>query len=183
LEAPLGAIPGKVLGSSPRIDLCQGESGSGASLGAIIVKSDRTFRRSAMVWCSEANCCVLSKSDSACADIVRPRVESEGKLRMVSVHGGCASNDARIPGSKARGQGSRAREGHSVDALAPGGDEGRGTLRKATGSREQALIRGSPNGATHPFGVSSHKSIVWRGKPGELKYLSTRRKRHQPRFR
>jgi len=29
--------------------------------------------------------------------------------------------------------------------LAPGGDEGRGTLRKATGSREQALIRGYPN--------------------------------------
>ena len=47
---------------------------------------------------------------------------------------------------------SRAREGHSVDALAPGGDEGRGTLRKATGSREQALIRGCPNGATHPQG-------------------------------
>ena len=45
---------------------------------------------------------------------------------------------------------SRAREGHSVDALAPGGDEGRGTLRKAMGSREQALIRGYPNGATHP---------------------------------
>src|SRR6516164_2579261 len=78
---------------------------------------------------------------------------------------------------------SRAREGHSVDALAPGGDEGRGTLRKATGSREQALIRGCPNGATHPFGVSPHESIVWRGEPGELKYLSTRRKRHQPRFR
>ena len=44
----------------------------------------------------------------------------------------------------------RAREGHSVDALAPGGDEGRGTLRKAMGSREQALIRGYPNGATPP---------------------------------
>ena len=28
---------------SPRADLCQGESGSGASLGAIIVMSDRTF--------------------------------------------------------------------------------------------------------------------------------------------
>jgi hypothetical protein len=82
------------------------------------------------------------------------------------------------PGDK-----SRAREGHSVDALAPGGDEGRGTLRKATGSREQALIRGCPNGATHPFGVSPHEYIVWRGEPGELKYLSTRRKRHQPRFR
>jgi hypothetical protein len=50
------------------------------------------------------------------------------------------------------GDKSRAREGHSVDALAPGGDEGRGTLRKATGSREQALIRGCPNGATHPQG-------------------------------
>ena len=54
----------------------------------------------------------------------------------------------------------RAREGRSVDALAPGGDEGRGTLRKATGSREQALIRGYPNGATHPFGVSRHEYIV-----------------------
>lgn len=43
-------------------------------------------------------------------------------------------------------------EGHSVDALAPEGDEGRGTLRKATGSREQALIRGHPNGETHPRG-------------------------------
>ena len=41
------------------------------------------------------------------------------------------------------------REGHLVDALAPRGDEGRGTLRQASGSREQALIRGSPNGATH----------------------------------
>ncbi len=37
-----------------------------------------------------------------------------------------------------------------MDALAPGGDEGRGTLREATGSRERALIRGYPNGATHP---------------------------------
>jgi hypothetical protein len=37
-----------------------------------------------------------------------------------------------------------------VDALAPGGDEGRGTLRKAMGSREQALIHGYPNGETHP---------------------------------
>ena len=54
---------------------------------------------------------------------------------------------------------SRAREGHSVDALAPGGDEGRGTLRKAMGSREQALIRGYPNGATHPYGVSQSEYI------------------------
>jgi hypothetical protein len=40
-------------------------------------------------------------------------------------------------------------EGRSVDALARAGDEGRGTLRKAVGSCEQALIRGYPNGETH----------------------------------
>ena len=36
-----------------------------------------------------------------------------------------------------------------MDALARAGYEGRGTLRKAVGSCEQALIRGYPNGATH----------------------------------
>ena len=36
-----------------------------------------------------------------------------------------------------------------MDALALRGDEGRGTLRKAVGSCEQALIRGCPNGGTH----------------------------------
>jgi hypothetical protein len=36
-----------------------------------------------------------------------------------------------------------------VDALAPSADEGRGTLRKASGSREQAMIRRYPNGETH----------------------------------
>ncbi len=39
-----------------------------------------------------------------------------------------------------------------MDALALRGDEGRGTLRKAMGSREQALIRGYPNGETPPQG-------------------------------
>ncbi len=37
-----------------------------------------------------------------------------------------------------------------VDAMASGGEEGRSRLRKATGSCEQALIRGYPNGGTHP---------------------------------
>ena len=36
-----------------------------------------------------------------------------------------------------------------VDALAPSAEEGRGSLRKASGSREQAPIRGCPNGETH----------------------------------
>ena len=78
----------------------------------------------------------------------------------------------------------RGKQGHLVDALAPRGDEGRGTLRQALGSREQALIRGSPNGETHSSnGVSHAESIGVRGEPGELKHLSTRRKGHQPRLR
>ena len=35
-----------------------------------------------------------------------------------------------------------------VNALAPSADEGLGSLRKASGSREQAPIRGYPNGET-----------------------------------
>jgi hypothetical protein len=38
MEAP---VPGR----NSRTGLCQGESGSGASLGAAIAKSDRTLRR------------------------------------------------------------------------------------------------------------------------------------------
>ena len=34
-----------------------------------------------------------------------------------------------------------------VNALASGAEEGRGKLRKATGSRKQTLIRRFPNGA------------------------------------
>ena len=45
-----------------------------------------------------------------------------------------------------------------VDALASGGEEGRGRLRKATGSCEQAEIRGYPNGETHP---EESQDIIW----------------------
>ena len=37
---------------------------------------------------------------------------------------------------------------HRADAQAPSADEGRGKLRKATGSRKQAKIRRHPNGET-----------------------------------
>ena len=63
--------------------------------------------------------------------------------------------------------------------MAPDAEEGRGSLRKAPGSREQALIRGYPNGETRgcepPAPADEH--IVSRGEPGELKHLSTQRKR------
>jgi hypothetical protein len=39
-------------------------------------------------------------------------------------------------------------KGHGVDALAPRADEGRGRLRKASGSREQTVNRRCPNGET-----------------------------------
>ena len=49
------------------------------------------------------------------------------------------------PGQMLRGS---SYKGHGVDALAPRADEGRGRLRKASGSREQTLIRRCPNGET-----------------------------------
>jgi hypothetical protein len=42
----------------------------------------------------------------------------------------------------------RSYQGLTVDALVPDAEEGRGSLRKASGSREQAPIRGYPNGET-----------------------------------
>ena len=61
-----------------------------------------------------------------------------------------------------------------VDALALRDDEGRGKLRKAAGSCKRALIRRCPNGETHYA-----EGIVRKRKRGELKHLSTRRKRNQ----
>ena len=51
---------------------------------------------------------------------------------------------------------------HRVDALAPYAEEGRGKLRKATGSRKQAPIRRHPNGETRQMKSLSPKdeSIV-----------------------
>ena len=60
------------------------------------------------------------------------------------------------------------------DALALGGDEGRDKLRKAAVRGKYPLTRGFPNGATHP---PRWIPSLWRGEPGELKHLSTRRKR------
>ena len=62
-----------------------------------------------------------------------------------------------------------------MDALALGGDEGRGKLRKAVGRRKQPMIHGCPNGATQPLRRLSRK----RGELRELKHLSTGRKRDQ----
>ena len=62
------------------------------------------------------------------------------------------------------------------DAQALRGEEGRDKLRKATGIGTYELIRRYPNGETqHVEDMLPRK----RGKPGELKHLSNRRKRKQ----
>jgi len=54
---------------------------------------------------------------------------------------------------------------------------------KPRGVGKQTSIRGCPNGETHHFRVVSVSEYIGcRSEPGELKYLSTRRKRNQPRF-
>ena len=63
-------------------------------------------------------------------------------------------------------------------------DERRDKLRKATGSGKYTMIRRYLNGETHmskPH-VSIDESIVYGGEPGELKHLSSRRKRKKNRF-
>ena len=68
-----------------------------------------------------------------------------------------------------------------VDALALRADERRDKLRKASGRSKYPTIRRYLNGETHwsrpP--VSIRQSITYGGEPGELKHLSSRRKRKQ----
>jgi len=75
-------------------------------------------------------------------------------------------------------------EAQTVDALAVGGDEGRGSLRKASGSWQTSFDPGISEWGNPPAGrqVSHTESIGVRGEPGELKHLSTWRNRNQPRF-
>ena len=66
-----------------------------------------------------------------------------------------------------------------MDALALRAEERRDKLRKAVGRSKYPVIHGSLNGETHMdrLHVSMHESIVYGGEPGELKHLSSRRKR------
>ena len=63
-------------------------------------------------------------------------------------------------------------------------EEGRGKQRNAPGSGKQALIRGYPNGATRrpKRAARMDEYIVHAREPGELKHLSTPRRRNQKRF-
>ena len=67
-----------------------------------------------------------------------------------SRHKSKTSEKHEMPFAARRRQLTRARSelGRTEDALAPGGDEGRGRPRKSAGRRERPLIRRCPNGAT-----------------------------------
>ena len=62
-----------------------------------------------------------------------------------------------------------------MNALALIDDEGRDKLRKASGKCKRLLIRRYPNGATRTVEDGTSNG----SQPGELKHLSTRRKRKQ----
>ena len=66
-----------------------------------------------------------------------------------------------------------------MDALALRADERRDKLRKAVGRSKYPMIHGCLNGETHMERLhgSISKSIGYGGEPGELKHLSSRRKR------
>ena len=71
------------------------------------------------------------------------------------------------------------KEGHRADALALRADERRDKLRKAAERSTYPLTRRCLNGETHmsiPH-VPYNEFIVVRREPGELKHLSSRRKR------
>ena len=71
-----------------------------------------------------------------------------------------------------------------VDALAITGDEGRDSLRKAVGSRQIGFDpQVSEWGNSPVLQVFITEYIGYEGERGELKHLSNRRKRNQPRFR
>ena len=72
---------------------------------------------------------------------------------------------------------------HVVDALAITGDEGRVSLRKAMGSWQKSFDPSMSEWGNPPARVLHGEYIAMQGERGELKYLSNRRKRNQPRFR
>ena len=71
-----------------------------------------------------------------------------------------------------------------ADALALRADERRDKLRKASGRSKYPSIRRYLNGETHLSRpqVSIRQSITYGREPGELKHLSTRRRRKKTRF-
>ena len=93
---------------------------------------------------------------------------NENQKRTVSLHTRC--RDERS-----------SEEEHRADALALGAEERRDKLRKAAERSKYPVTRRCLNGKTRQEKLLSlyGESITVQGEPGELKHLSTRRKRKQ----
>ena len=97
-----------------------------------------------------------------------------------------ARTGGSLPSREGReGRARSSKEGRRADALALRADERRDKLRKASGRSTYPMIRRSLNGETRLCRPQSStgESIACGGEPGELKHLSTRRKRKKHRFR
>jgi len=70
-----------------------------------------------------------------------------------------------------------------VDALAAKAEEGRGRRRYRLGSCQQVMIQPNPNVVTPAVETRLRSDVSRTGEPGEVKHLSTRRKRNRKRFR
>ena len=88
------------------------------------------------------------------------------------------------PYRKIRARKRSSEEGRRADALALRADERRDKLRKAAGRSKYPEIRGCLNGETRRSKPPSpySESIGIRREPGELKHLSSRRRRKKTRF-
>ena len=89
-------------------------------------------------------------------------------------HARVRRSDPRAGAGRAKGT-KKVKKGARGMPVALGGEEGRDKLRKAAVRGKCPVTRGCPNGETRRE-RSRHRTEV-RGEPGELKHLSTRRKR------
>ena len=89
--------------------------------------------------------------------------------RVAAPLGACAGAGQAVKGKKKANKGARGMP------VALGGEEGRDKLRKAAVRGKYPVTRGCPNGETRR--ERSRHLAEARGEPGELKHLSTRRKR------
>ena len=132
------------------------------------------FNRSLTMWkvrCNEGEIRRISPREADGASD-RPRVARDAR-----------SSEARFVTTPGFGVSGSSDQAHAVDALATTGDERRGSLRKAPGSWQTSVEPEMSEWGNPPARVSIPEFIRDGGEPGELKHLSTRRNRNQPRFR
>ena len=106
------------------------------------------------------------------AILLRSRKRIERVLCMLYMQG--AAPDSHCRGGRVEGT-EKANKGARGMPVALGGEEGRDKLRNAAVRGKCPVTRGCPNGETRRE-RSRHRTEV-RGERGELKHLSTRRKR------